>query len=279
MTAQGQALEQLLNETADFIKSKIGTDIPTTAVTLGSGLGEFADKLDDKITVPYSEIPHFHGTNVVGHKGQLVFGKVRGQKPVIAYQGRIHAYEGHSYDEVIFPTRALKVLGVQNLILTNASGGMNPNFKAGDLVLIKDHLNLTGNNPLVGKNHDFLGPRFPDMTEAYNRKMNATIHEAAKAIKYNLKEGVYVGVMGPTYETPAEIHMYQKLGGDMVGMSTVPEAIAGHHCGLNIAGISCITNMAAGLGAEKLDHADIKEEANKVKDIFIGLLEETLLKL
>lgn len=272
-------LEQRLKESAEFIKQKIGADVPENAVTLGSGLGEFADRLTDQVIIPYSEIPHFHGTNVVGHKGQLVYGKIKGEKSVLAYQGRIHFYEGHSYDQVIFPTRVLKVLGVKNLILTNASGGMNPKFNAGDLVLIKDHLNLTGNNPLLGKNHDFLGPRFPDMTETYNHEINAKIHAAAKSLNYILKEGIYVGVLGPSYETPAEINMYQKLGGDMVGMSTVPEAIAGHHCGLNIAGISCITNMAAGLGAEKLDHADIKEEANRVKDIFIGLLEETISQL
>ncbi len=270
------SLEKTLNETAEFIKGKLGENIPQTAVTLGSGLGEFADKLSDKTVIPYQEIPHFHHTTVVGHAGQMVIGKTEKGSHVLALQGRIHAYEGHSFEEVVFPTRVLKTLGVRNLILTNASGGMNSHFKAGDLVLIKDHLNLTGHNPLMGKNHDFLGPRFPDMTNTYCPGLREAIKKAAKEINYSLKSGVYVGVLGPSYETPAEIKMYQTLGGDMVGMSTVAEAIAGHHCGLKMAGISCITNMAAGLGAEELDHADIKEEANKVKDIFISLIESSL---
>lgn len=272
-------LQKQLNETSDYIKKKLPEGVPASAVTLGSGLGDFAEQLADKVVIPYGEIPHFHGTSVVGHAGQLVWGKLDDKTSVLAMQGRIHAYEGHSFDEVVFPTRVLKTLGIKNLILTNASGGMNPNFKAGDLVLIKDHLNLTGNNPLMGKNYDFLGPRFPDMTHTYNPKLQEAIKTAAKKVGYNLKEGVYLGVLGPSYETPAEITMYQRLGGDMVGMSTVAEAIAGHHCGLNIGGISCITNMAAGLGQEKLDHADIKEEANKVKDTFIGLLKNALIEI
>lgn len=269
-------LKQRLDETAQFIKGKIGNRQPKVGVTLGSGLGQFADDLQEACQIPYSEIPHFHGTSVVGHAGRIVVGKTQAGVEVIALQGRIHAYEGHSFDEVVFPTRVLKALGVTHLILTNASGGMNPQFKAGDLVLIKDHLNLTGNNPLLGKNYDFLGPRFPDMTQTYCPQMREAISSAAQKLGYNLKNGVYVGVLGPSYETPAEIKMYQTLGGDMVGMSTVAEAIAGHHCGLKMAGLSCITNMAAGLGEELLDHADIKEEANKVKDIFIKLLDSAI---
>ncbi len=269
-------LQKRLEETAKAIKERIQGEMPTSAVTLGSGLGEFADKLTEKTIIPYNEIPHFHGTSVVGHAGQLVVGTTSKGTRVLALQGRIHAYEGHSFEEVVFPTRVLKGLGIKNLLLTNASGGMNPKHKAGDLVIIKDHLNLTGNNPLFGPNHDFLGPRFPDMTHTYDPKLREAIKEAAKEVGYNITEGVYVGVLGPSYETPAEIKMYQTLGGDMVGMSTVAEAIAGHHCGLKMAGISCITNMAAGLGATELDHADIKEEANKVKDTFINLLNSSL---
>lgn len=274
-----ETLQIELKETADFLNNLLKGNQVTTAVTLGSGLGDFADDLEDKIEIPYQDIPHFHGTSVVGHAGKLVYGKIKGKVSVLAMQGRIHAYEGHSFSEVVFPTRVLKFLGVKNLILTNASGGMNPKFQAGDLVLIKDHLNLTGNNPLLGKNPDFLGPRFPDMTHTYNPELSEGIRKAAKNISYNLKDGVYVGVLGPSYETPSEIKMYQTLGGDMVGMSTVAEAIAGHHCGLKIAGISCITNMAAGLGTQELDHADIKEEANRVKGTFISLLNETILGL
>ena len=279
MMLSPETLQKELSESADFIKEKLKGNHVTTAVTLGSGLGDFAEDLEDKIEIPYGEIPHFHGTSVAGHAGKLVYGKIKGKSSVLAMQGRIHAYEGHSFCEVVFPTRVLKTLGVKNLILTNASGGMNPKFKAGDLVLIKDHLNLTGNNPLLGKNPDFLGPRFPDMTHTFNTELSEAIRKAAKNIGYTLKDGVYVGVLGPSYETPSEIKMYQVLGGDMVGMSTVAEAIAGHHCGLRIAGISCITNMAAGLGTEELDHADIKEEANRVKGTFIGLLNETIIGL
>lgn len=269
-------LEKYLKESSAYIKSKMGSLSPKTAVTLGSGLGDFADGLIDKVEIPYSEIPGFHGTSVIGHAGKMVIGRTKNGIDVLALQGRIHAYEGHSFEEVVFPTRVLKFVGIENLILTNASGGMNTGYKAGDLILIKDHLNLTGNNPLMGKNHDFLGPRFPDMTHTYNPTLREAISKASKTIGYNLKEGVYVGVLGPSYETPAEIKMYQGLGGDMVGMSTVAEAIAGHHCGLKISGISCITNMSAGISGALLDHAEIKEEANKVKAIFISLIEESL---
>lgn len=272
-------LEKRLKETSTYIKGKLGSLQPKIAITLGSGLGDFADSLTEKVEVPYSTIPGFHGTSVAGHAGQLVAGKTKDGVEVIALQGRIHAYEGHTFEEVVFPTRVMKFLGVEKLILTNASGGMNPNYRAGDLVLIRDHLNLTGNNPLVGKNHDFLGPRFPDMTHTYDQELRTIILKAASEIGYELKTGVYVGVLGPTYETPAEIKMYQTFGGDMVGMSTVAEAIAAHHCGLRVSGISCITNMAAGISSEILDHGHIKEEANKVKGTFISLLEKVTSKM
>jgi len=273
-----EELYKQLEEAKSFIERKLQGRKVKSAVTLGSGLGLFTDALEEKIEIPYGEIPHFHGTTVVGHAGKLVCGKMA-ETWIIAMQGRIHAYEGHSFSEVIFPTRVLKALGIENLILTNASGGMNPKYVAGDLVLITDHLNLTGNNPLYGPNPEKLGPRFPDMTNTWNKEIQMKIKAAAKTESYTLKEGTYVGVLGPSYETPAEIKMYQILGGDMVGMSTVAEAIAGHHCGLKIAGISCITNMAAGLHVGELDHADIKEQANKVKEVFVSLLCSTFKEL
>lgn len=274
-----EQLEKRLKETSAFIKEKMGSRTPKIAITLGSGLGDFADGLQDKVVIPYGTIPGFHGTSVIGHAGQLVIGKTSEGVEVLALQGRIHAYEGHTFDEVVFPTRVMKFLGIEKLLLTNASGGMNPNYRSGDLVLIRDHLNLTGNNPLMGKNHDFLGPRFPDMTHVYDPESRKAILQAAAGIGYELKTGVYVGVLGPSYETPSEIKMYQTLGGDMVGMSTVAEAIAAHHCGLKVSGISCITNMAAGISSEILDHGHIKEEANKVKGTFITLLEKATAKM
>jgi purine-nucleoside phosphorylase len=278
VTGEKVSIEKLysnLEEASKFIKEKIGGDIPETAITLGSGLGLFVDSLENKIAIPYNEIPHFHQTTVVGHSGTLVVGESKGKK-VLALQGRIHAYEGHSFEEVVFPTRVLKSLGVKNLLLTNASGGMNSSYKAGDLILIEDHLNLTGANPLHGKNPDKLGTRFPDMTNAWNSDLKLAIKKGAEKISYNLKSGVYVGVLGPSYETPAEIKMYTALGGDMVGMSTVAEAIAGHHCGLRVAGISCITNMAAGIHQGELDHSDIKDQANQVSKTFVDLVVETI---
>ena len=275
----GTTLEERLEQSASFIKEHLNELSPKVAITLGSGLGDFANSLENKISLPYSSIPGFQKTNVFGHAGHLICGKINNgkqSKEILVLQGRIHAYEGHSFQDVVFPTRVVKTLGIENLILTNASGGMNPNYQEGDLVLIKDHINLTGDNPLKGENYDFLGPRFPDMTETYNKSLQSIIWKAAESISFKLKEGTYVGVLGPSYETPAEIRMYQSLGGDLVGMSTVAEAIAAHHCGLKVAGISCVTNLAAGISKNKLDHGNIKNEANKVKDVFTDLLKATI---
>jgi len=266
-----EQLYKNLEETVSFIKSKMTGETPKIAITLGSGLGLLVDSMENVTSLSYNDIPHFHQTTVVGHAGSLVIGEIKGKK-VIALQGRIHAYEGHSFEEVVFPTRVLRSLGVENLILTNASGGMNSAYKAGDLILITDHLNLTGANPLFGKNPEKLGTRFPDMSNTWNKELQAHIVAAAKKSSYPLKKGVYTGVLGPSYETPAEIRMYKILGGDMVGMSTVAEAIAGHHCGLKVAGISCITNMAAGIHEGELDHADIKDQANQVSKTFVDLV-------
>ena len=261
-----------ISDTTKAIQDKIGAT-PKLAVTLGSGLGDFVDSIENKVCIPYKDLPHFHSTTVAGHTGQLVFGKVAGQN-VLALQGRIHAYEGHDFSEVVFPTRVMNALGTEIMLLTNASGGINTSFHAGQLVLINDHINLTGRNPLLGKNIDELGPRFPDMTHTYDPAVQELILKAASEIGYDLKTGVYAGVLGPSYETPAEVRMLRTLGADMVGMSTVPEAIAGRHCGLKMAGISCITNMAAGIQKGELSHDDIKEEGLKVMKTFVSLVEK-----
>lgn len=261
-------------EAAEFIKSK-SSHSPKVGLVLGSGLGVYADKIENQEVIDYGDIPHFHKTSVVGHAGKLILGTVQGVN-VVAFQGRFHAYEGHDLETVCLPVRVMKALGCEMVILTNASGGINPNYVPGDLVAITDHLNMTGRNPLVGKNDDELGPRFPDMTETYNIEMRLLAKKAASEMGVDLKDGIYTGVMGPTYETPAEIQMYKKLGGDLVGMSTVPEAIAAHHAGLKVLGIACVTNLAAGISKEKLDHADVKEVANKAIAKFSNLLTETV---
>jgi purine-nucleoside phosphorylase len=269
-------LEQL-NQAKTAIQSQSSLK-PLIAITLGSGLGAFVDEVDTEVIIPYNEIPHFSGTTVLGHKGQLVLGKID-QTPIAVLQGRIHGYEGHTPAEVVFPTRLMKMLGAENIILTNASGGINLDYKPGDLVMITDHLNLTSANPLTGPNVEEFGPRFPDMTYTYSPSLQETMAMAARDISYNLKKGIYAGLTGPTYETPAEIRMLRTLGADLVGMSTVHEAIAAHHIGLKVAGISCVSNMAAGILKEELKHEDIKEQANKAMVPFVKILVETIKKL
>lgn len=276
-TIDHQKLLSMHQESVNFLKTKFAT-IPKTAVVLGSGLGEFVEQLTDKVTVPFEDIPHFKLTKVEGHRGALTFGKID-NTPVLLLQGRVHAYEGHALHEVVFGVRTLALLGIQNFILTNASGGINLNYKPGDLSLIIDHLNLTGMNPLLGPNIETFGPRFPDMGEAYNPELNQIIQDSAKKLNKTLHTGVYVGVLGPTYETPAEIRMMRSLGGDMVGMSTVPETIALHHMGKRVAGISCITNMGAGILKQKLKHEDIKDEALKAMSFFTELLRASIVKI
>ncbi|MCT4641917.1 MAG: purine-nucleoside phosphorylase [Bacteriovoracaceae bacterium] len=266
-----------INEAVSFIKSK--TDrTPSTGVILGSGLGIYVDTLEDKIEIPYSEIPGFATTTVVGHAGKLVFGKSN-TKDVVVMQGRYHAYEGHDAAEVAFPTRVLGKLGIKNLVLTNASGGINSSYRPGELVYIQDQINLTGRNPLIGDNIEELGPRFPDMTYAYKPHLNEYISAAAKDLGFEIKSGIYAGLMGPTYETPAEIKMLRTMGADMVGMSTVFENIAANHMGINVCGISCITNMAAGMLDEKLDHADVKDIANQAMEKFAKLVNKLIEKI
>lgn len=261
-------------EAAEFIKSKTNIQ-PKVGLVLGSGLGVYADQIENKTIIDYGDIPNFHKTSVLGHAGKLILGEVNGVN-VVAFQGRFHAYEGHELETVCLPVRVMKLLGCEITILTNASGGINADYVPGDLVSITDHINMTGRNPLIGKNDDEYGPRFPDMTETYNIELRLLAKKAAGNIGVELKDGVYAGVMGPTYETPAEIQMYKKLGGDLVGMSTVPEAIAAHHAGLKVLGIACVTNLAAGISKEKLDHADVKEVALKAIEKFSSLLSETV---
>lgn len=263
-----------INSAVEYIKTKTNRT-PKIAAVLGSGLGIYVEKLDDKIIIPYYEIPGFHQTTVAGHEGQLVFGKTHGID-VLIMQGRYHVYEGHELSEVVFPIRVMGALGVNNLILTNASGGINSQYSPGDLVIIEDQVNMTGKNPLVGKNIDDLGPRFPDMTEVFNKKLISNIKEAYNQMSLKIQTGTYMGVLGPSYETPAEIKMLRTLGGDLVGMSTVHEAICANHMGINVAGISCVTNMAAGMGDAKLTHEDVKEVAKIAMNNFAELLNKSI---
>lgn len=265
---------QKILEASQYILSKISTK-PKIGIVLGSGLGIYVDQIQNKIVIPYQDIPHFKRTSVEGHEGRLIIGEVHGVT-VAALQGRFHAYEGHPMDEIVLPVRALAALGIEILFLTNASGGINADFHPGDLVAINDHINMSGRNPLVGPNIAELGPRFPDMTTAYDPELIKLMQDVAGHHHVDLKTGVYCSVLGPTYETPAEIRMIRVIGGDMVGMSTVPEVIAANHLGLRVAGVACITNYAAGIKQEKLSHADVKKVAEKAMVGFATILTETI---
>lgn len=256
---------------AEYIKTRTALR-PTIGLVLGSGLGDFADTLEESIRIPYAEIPNFPVPTVPGHTGALVFGKKCGQTVVIL-QGRIHYYEGLPQQEITLPIRVLAALGVKTVVLTNACGGVNLSFRPGDLMLIADHINFSGANPLIGPNLDAFGPRFPDMSDLYTASLRAAIKEKAAAAGIALQEGVYAMYSGPNYETPAEIRMFRILGADTVGMSTVPEALVAGHCGMQVVGISCITNMAAGVLPVKLSHAEVMETAALVHDKFQNLLD------
>lgn len=250
---------------------------PSVAVVLGSGLGAFADRLHAPEVISYADIPHFPPVGVKGHAGRLVVGGLGPDGPrVAALAGRVHLYEGHSSAHVVHPVRTLWRWGVRGLMLTNAAGGIDPELSPGDLMLIVDHINLTGKNPLVGPADPRLGPRFPDMSAAYDPELCDALRAAAKARGVTLREGVYTGLAGPSYETPAEIRMLAILGGDAVGMSTVAEVIAARHAGMRVCGVSCITNLAAGLSAEPLDHAEVEATAGEARSDFIALLEDGL---
>lgn len=259
---------------AEYIREK--TDFqPAIGMILGSGLGDFADTLEDAVRIPYSDIPNFPVPTVPGHNGALVLGRKCG-RTVVVLQGRIHYYEGLSQQEITLPVRVLAALGVKTLVLTNACGGVNLSFRPGDLMLICDHINFSGANPLIGPNLDAFGPRFPDMSDLYTASLRCAIKEKAAAAGIALQEGVYAMYSGPNYETPAEIRMFRILGADTVGMSTVPEALVAGQCGMQVVGISCITNMAAGVLPVKLSHAEVMETAALVHDKFRNLLDIVL---
>ncbi|MBI2712616.1 MAG: purine-nucleoside phosphorylase [Bdellovibrio sp.] len=246
-----------MKETVAAIERR-STIKPSIGVILGSGLGSIAEKMTEVVSIPYAEIPHFYPTSVEGHTGLLLLGKLSGV-PVVMLQGRFHFYEGYSMEEVVFPTRTICALGIQTLILTNAAGGINTQFRPGDLMIIEDHINLMGDNPLKGPNLSQLGPRFPDLSEAYSKVCIETFKSAANEHQIPIKQGIYAGLLGPTYETPAEVRMLRTLGVDAVGMSTVPESIAANHLGVQVCGVSCITNLAAGLSPHKLSHQEVME--------------------
>ena len=261
-----------INEAVAFLGGKTRTT-PRVGMILGSGLGSVADQIDIEVALPFGEIPHAPISSVVGHTGRFLIGRVAGV-PVAVMQGRVHYYEGYSMDEVLFLPRVLARLGLKRAIVTNAAGGVNANFHAGDLMLISDHVNLFGVNPLRGANIDEFGVRFPDMTEAYSAELRKKAQVIAASHGVSLKEGVYFGLSGPTYETPAEIRMYRTLGADAVGMSTVPEVTALAHMGVEVLGMSCITNLAAGVSPEKLTHAEVIETTQRIQPIFSRLILE-----
>lgn len=259
-----------LNETVEYLKNKI-PDRPEIGLILGSGLGVMAEEIEEKVSIAYNDIPHFPTSTVEGHASQLIVGKLMGKK-VITMQGRFHFYEGYSLEEVTYPIKVMKKLGVNILLVTNAAGGINIDFKPADLMLIEDHINLTGQNPLIGPNDPDMGPRFPDMSEAYNMELRNIAQDVARQQGVELRKGVYVGLTGPTYETPAEIKFLRTIGADATGMSTVPEVIIANHLDMKILGISCITNMAAGVLNQRLSHEEVVEVGNQVREKFSRLI-------
>lgn len=263
-----------LDKTAHYLKSKIDF-IPEIAIILGSGLGKLADFIEGCIEVPYEEIPDFPRTTVVGHEGKLIFGTLKNRK-VVAMKGRFHYYEGNEMDAVVYPVRVFKRMGIDNIIVTNAAGGVNTEFTPGDLMLITDHISFFCENPLRGENIDVLGPRFPDMSMIYDRMLRQTSMESAGKLGIDLKEGIYSYCKGPSYESPAEIKALRLMGADAVGMSTVPEAIVARHMGMRVLGISCITNMAAGVLDQPLNHAEVMETGKQVEQKFSGLVSDII---
>ncbi len=258
------------NAAAEFVFARTSLR-PRIAIVLGSGLGAFAGQLENPTAIGFAEIPHFPQSTVPGHGGKLVLGNVA-QVPVAVMQGRVHAYEGYSSEAVTFPIRVLGRMGVNTLVLTNAAGGINDALKRGQLVLISDHINFSGRNPVAGPNDDRLGPRFFDMSEAYSVRLRQLAHEAARAMEFRLDEAVYLSVLGPSFETPAEIRAFRTLGADLVGMSTVQETIVACHMGIEVLGISCVTNLAAGIQAEPLSHEEVMETGRAVENQLAGLL-------
>lgn len=259
-----------LRNATEWLRGRIGSP-PLVGVILGSGLGEFAELLAEAVTVPYHDIPGFPASAVVGHAGKLVAGSVCGV-PTAVLSGRVHFYEGHPMSAVVFPARVLGLLGCRSVVVTNAAGGVDRSFRAGNLMLIEDHINAFGTNPLVGANDEELGPRFPDMSDAYRKDLREIALKVAKQERIPLRRGVYLGLHGPSYETPAEIRAIRRMGAHAVGMSTVPEVIALNQMGVGVVGISCITNMAAGVLKRKLVHSEVLETTQRVKHDFVRLL-------
>lgn len=265
---------QKSHEAAQFISFKTSLR-PKIGLVLGSGLGAFADDFTDATRIPFADIPHFPTSTAVGHAGKLVIGKV-GDVPVAAMQGRVHFYEGYSMTDVIFPMRVFKAMGIKAAILTNAAGGINLEYKQGCLMVIKDHINLQGTNPLIGHNDEKFGPRFFDMTFAYEPKYREWVMAAGKGLTVKVHEGVYLAVSGPSYETPAEIRAFRNMGADVVGMSTVPEVIAARHMDIKVLAISCITNLAAGVSPVALNHEEVLETGRNVRNDFVALLSKVI---
>lgn len=257
-------------QSADFLRLKFPIQ-PVVGVVLGSGLGAFADQPKPLATIAFDEIPHFCPPTVAGHGGRLILVDIQGQ-PILIQQGRVHFYEGHSMEAVAHPVRTMGLLGVRSVLLTNAAGGLQADMIPGELMVLRDHINLMGSNPLIGPNLDQFGPRFPDMTTAYSTDLRAHIKSVFQRVGLSYREGVYIGLSGPTYETPAEVEHLRRIGGDAVGMSTVPETIALRHMGIKVAAISCITNKAAGLSEHPLSHEEVTETGKKVEKVFSDVL-------
>lgn len=264
----------MLQETFNYIKKKVPVR-PEIGIILGSGLGVLATEAENAKRINYSELPNFPVSTVEGHEGQLIFGELA-QKQVVLMQGRFHFYEGYSMEQVVFPIRVMNMLGVRMLIVTNAAGGVNQGFNPGDLMIISDHINLMGTNPLIGANYDDIGPRFPDMSEAYDAEFVKVAERVAQREGLAYRKGVYAALTGPSYETPAEIKYLRTIGADAVGMSTIPEVIIANHAGIRVLGISCVTNMASGVLSQKLNHKEVMETANRVRDQFITLVKGVL---
>jgi purine-nucleoside phosphorylase len=251
------------------------SETPRVAIVLGSGLGGFADDFEDAVGIPYEDIPGFARSTAQGHAGRLVIGKID-QVPLVAMQGRVHYYEGYSLEQVTFPVRVFKLLGIKTLILTNAAGGVNVQLSQGALMVLSDHLNLMGDNPLRGPNDQRFGPRFPDMTAVYSPELQEIVMEEAKGLNVEIRRGIYAALAGPSYETPAEIHLMRNIGADAVGMSTVPEAIVARQMEIEVLGISCITNMAAGISDEPINHEEVMATGDRVRATFTELLRKVV---
>lgn len=273
----GANLLARVEHAARTIRARIRVE-PRLAMVLGSGLGQLADEFQEAVAIPYEDIPGFVSSTAEGHAGRLVIGKLV-DSHVLAMQGRVHYYEGYSLQEVTFPIRTFKLLGIRTLILTNAAGGIDVELSQGGLMVISDHLNLMGVNPLRGPNDDSFGSRFPDMTEVYSRELQEIVVEEARTMGVELRRGIYAALPGPSYETPAEIHMLRTFGADAVGMSTVPEAIVARQMGMEVLGISCITNMAAGISDQPINHKEVMETGNRVKETFAGLLKRVIIRV